>query len=50
MESSHCFSPESVHKTIPTNKIRVFCVQTQSPVYNQQYSGKGVAPTFVKVI
>lgn len=26
-----------------------FHVQTQSPIYNQQFSGNGVAPTFVKV-
>lgn len=26
-----------------------FHFKTQSPVYNQQYSGNGVAPTFVKV-
>uniref|UniRef100_A0A3Q1GEU4 Myotilin n=1 Tax=Acanthochromis polyacanthus TaxID=80966 RepID=A0A3Q1GEU4_9TELE len=25
-------------------------VQTQSPIYNQQYSGTGVAPTFVKCL
>lgn len=26
-----------------------FHVQTQSPIYHQQFSGSGVAPTFVKV-
>ncbi|XP_007568427.1 palladin isoform X3 [Poecilia formosa] len=33
--------------------VHPLCVspqRTQSPVYNQQYSGKGVAPTFVKCL
>lgn len=30
-------------------KYIIFHFQTQSPIYNQQYSGNGVAPTFVKV-